>query len=159
MQAIDNLRKILPWCCEDADTDECRKHASCREHITDMLDAIERELAERYVELQVDADGEYIHVGDVMVSPFGNVYEVEGILPDRYLVLKGDDWLTIDAAGSHHHHAPTVEDVLDEIVDKANSIGCAYASNDMSGYEMMDALKAIVAEYAKRLKLAEGEDA
>ena len=50
---------------------------------------------------------------------------------------------------------PTVEDVLDEIVDKANNVGCAYASNDMGGDEMMDALKAIITEFAPRLRLKE----
>ena len=149
MQSLDNLRRVLPWCCEHADTDECRKYTSCREHIADMLDAIERELAERYVALPVDADGEVIHIGDVMVSPFGNVYEVEGILPDRYLVLKGDDWLTIETAGSRHYHAPTVEDLLRQV------IACA-----TNGYYVHGAIETedIIAEYAAKLRLAKEDE-
>ena len=64
-------------------------------------------------------------------------------------------YLDPNASIYRHHRPPTVEDVLDEIVDRANSVGCAYASNDMSGNEMMDALKAIITEFAPRLRLKE----
>ena len=50
------------------------------ESIMDFADRIDAELAERYVELPKDADGEYIHVGDEMdgVDKYDSPREVTG---------------------------------------------------------------------------------
>ena len=72
-------------------------------------------VAERgWIRLPKDANGEYIHIGDVMENIYGNVDVVEGILSDRYLVLRDNDWISLRADWSHHHHKPTLEDVLAE---------------------------------------------
>lgn len=113
-----------------------------------------------HIELPKDADGEPIHVGDKVVV----VDELAVPRTVTSINLAGDGWwVYINGVGRRsdkylHYHAPTIEDVLDEIVDKANSIGCAYANNDISGEEMMGALQEIVAEYADKLRLAEGDE-
>ena len=67
-----------------------------------------------HVELPKDADGEYIHIGDVM--------EIEGRIrfEVRFLTLTESEW-TANSEGwftekLRHHHAPTVEDVLEELL-------------------------------------------
>ena len=110
MKALDELRKVLPWCCEYADTDECRKHASCREHIGELLDAIEQELAERYVELPVDADDVPWHLGDVTEN--GNTVTAMGLNAHGWCFVGTTN--DIDPSIHRHYHTPTVEDVLRE---------------------------------------------
>jgi len=65
MESIEKLREY---------TQDMRKrsvtpgHNPCADDIDGCLDEIEREIAERYMRLPVDADGEPIHVGDEMES-------------------------------------------------------------------------------------------
>lgn len=89
-----------------------------------------------WVKLPVDADGEVIHIGDVMdkgkvtcIRDCGKGWEV--ILNSLY---------TYDAP-SLHHHEPTVEDVLREFGD--------WYAHTKGGCDE----DAIVAEYAAKLKL------
>lgn len=73
-----------------------------------------------YTPLPVDADGEPIHVGDVMEERSGHTFEVASLM-----VFGGsDNWLVLSDPRNfssfrephdiRHHHAPTVEDVLRE---------------------------------------------
>lgn len=128
-------------------TDELRKYARGYETMVNhkllaIADRIDAELAERYVELPKDADGECIHIGDELVlqrKVWEKPYVVQGITWD------GEDWyFTCDegffnAAGWIHYHTPTVEDVLCELLDKVD--------DDRAGQAE------IIAEYAKRLQL------
>lgn len=59
------------------------------------------EMADGFTALPRDADGLTIHIGDTVQTARGPE-EVEGILPDRVLVLRDGEWLTIDAALVHH---------------------------------------------------------
>ena len=75
-----------------------------------LADRIDREL----VELPKDADGEYIHIGDVMEWDNGTFTVHE-------LKVTEDGWTTWDEQHGYtvhtdetHHHEPTVEDVLRE---------------------------------------------
>lgn len=110
------------------------------------VEKIEREVSERYMELPVDADGVPIRIGDVMVLQ----HEVEE-KPDvvQALTWDGEDWYFtsiegfFNACGWEHYHAPTVEDVLREVVAEVQ-----LGINDVPH---------IVTEYAKRLRLA-GDD-
>ena len=54
MESIEKLRYYI---------DHGIKH---RDELIKLIDAIEREIAEKYMELPVDADGVPIHVGDAM---------------------------------------------------------------------------------------------
>ena len=88
-----------------------------------IADEIEREVAERYVELPKDADGEYVHVGDVMESGDGDVFTVSsvdyGLHPSNG---RGKFWMLWNEGADfyecayecRHHKQPTVEDVLYE---------------------------------------------
>ena len=111
-----------------------------------------------HVELPKDADGEYIHIGDVMVSKDGNLHKVDSLT--RNPIWFDYEWsirlaLLNDGVGAgslvryrpdtlRHYHAPTVEDVLREMADRC------YADED----EPRDR-DAIVAEYAAKLQLRE----
>lgn len=104
--------------------------------------ATDENMAEHgWVRMPRDADGEYIHVGDVMEYPNGGREEV------RFMTLNGAGWLVNEAGWLpvqlHHYHAPTVEDVLREFGDwyAHTKGGC-----DEDG---------IIAEYAAKLQLKE----
>lgn len=105
-----------------------------------------------YVALPVDADGEYIHVGDVVVAQLLSGGESKPLVVDRMELSRGRDgdlWcVALDTdegcwnqPSMLRHHSPTVEDVLEEFAQMY--IAC----ND----------KGTIAEYAKRLRLV-GED-
>jgi hypothetical protein len=117
----------------------------------DWLAQHEDAMAEHgWVRLPVDVNDEPIRIGDVMEWPTtGETFEVVGIGDGTLFYVEDGsecaDWT--GASTKRHHHAPTVEDVLREMLDAWGELP-SNATNE-----------AIVAEYAKRLKLAEGEDA
>ena len=98
-----------------------------------------------YIAVPVDADGEYIHIGDVMEWPYGNgEFIVEGIGGNTLFYIDKDsnecEWTA--AGDKRHRHAPTVEDVLREF---AKGLGVPVADS-------------YVAAAAAKLRLAEGVD-
>ena len=110
----------------------------------DLADRIDAET----VELPKDADGEYIHIGDVMEwYDSGETLTVEGIGRDVLFYIDGENAEWTAARDKHHHHEPTVEDVLIKMLEKA--VGYSDAHTTV-------ALNAIV-ECAAKLRLA-GED-
>ena len=95
------------------------------------------------IELPKDADGEVIHVGDVL-DGYGKTIEVVELRHGR------SGWVLISRDGNGYadtfaftHHAPTVEDVLREF---AYGLGVPVADS-------------YIAASAAKLRLAEGEDA
>ena len=103
-----------------------------------------------YIELPKDADGEPIHIGDVMEWCNGSFTVHE-------LKLTEDGWQTWDSEHGYavhadecirHHHAPTVEDVLRQFLGE-----CESAQN--LGYDEVP--QEVLAEYAAKLRLA-GDD-
>lgn len=159
MDSIDRLRKwadglcgiwldpndhsIIVTTCDD--TPPSMDCVSLREHVSGILDAIEREvgemqraltidakpmtdenMAERgWVRLPKDADGEYIHVGDVVAATLAHGGSGRWVV-DRMELTRAYDqdlWqIALDKDGAcwvtpstvRHYHAPTVEDVLRE---------------------------------------------
>lgn len=117
-----------------------------------IADRIEAELAERYMELPVDADGVPIHVGDELEGygyPSGGAY-CKAVM--GWGVMAGEreqpyrNWLMWSADALRHHHEPTVEGVLEEF-------SCVLmGKREFDG----DVTKAI-AEYAAKLCLKENE--
>ena len=98
-----------------------------------------------WVKLPVSADGKPIRVGDVMENSDGIRFVV------KFMSLHDSEW-RINAAGLrpsrlHHHHEPTVEDVLREFAIEIDPM----ADVDVIGAK-------VIAEYAKRLRLADKED-
>ena len=116
-----------------------------------QLEVLYRDMSDaEYVKLPKDADGEYIHVGDVMeingevlppVSGIGNGSVIVGV----FGVDKDDDISEVFTLDLMRHRKPTVEDVLREFGDwyAHTKGGC-----DEAG---------IIAEYAAKLQLKESE--
>lgn len=104
-----------------------------------------------WVRLPLGADGEPIHVGDsveIIGGEYGTAVAIELCEDGGWNVSMrptGWDTPTLFAAESvRHHHPPTVEDVLREMIDELFVDVC-------------DDPDATIAEYAARLRLA-GED-
>ena len=97
-----------------------------------------------WVRLPVDADGEVIHGGDMMVKPdsYDNrLFTVGG------MTLYGDQWSVQGFAPTMlRHHAPTVEDVLREFAAEVETAG-----------GVMELPDATFAEYTAKLRLAGDE--
>jgi hypothetical protein len=82
----------------------------------DWLAQHEDAMAEHgWVKLPVDADGEYIHAGDVL-DGYGKTIEVVELRHGRsgWLLISRDGNGYDDTFAFTHHHKPTVEDVLRE---------------------------------------------
>ena len=138
MAITDELRSFIK--------DPLLGYASQEQHVeqlTAITDRIDEALAERYIELPKDADGEYIHIGDRM----------ENNERVARIVLTDDDWEpsvyleklpnVLQEHFCHeisHYHAPTVEDVLDEFVERWHDTH-------------HDDIPALKAEYAAKLQL------
>lgn len=108
-------------------------------------------IADASVLLPVDADGVPIRVGDKVYQVEGGcVYTVKSITfyPENTTVsFECKHGFGCDSAHNvRHYHAPTVEDVLREMLDAWGELPC-YSTNE-----------AIVAEYAKRLQLREMDE-
>lgn len=120
------------------------------------------------IRLPKDADGEYIHVGDVMEGfdkydslkkVMGKVitvsFEADGLVDVAVQAWNGDGkswrraYLDPDASVYRHHHELTVEDVLREFTDEVWNRCCEGATASDSGIDEL------VAEYATKLRLAE----
>lgn len=183
LKALEELRATVSRTgCNCAGKPECDSYRTCNEHREALLDELGAEyedqmLGERniaynsgfdagfasaddwlaqhedamaehgWVRLPKDADGEYIHIGDVMEWCNGSftVHELK-LTEDGWQTWDGEHGYTVHADECRHHHAPTVEDVLREFGD--------WYAHTKGGCDE----EGIVAEYAKRLKLAEGED-
>ena len=98
-------------------------------------------LRDGWVRLPLDADGVPINVGDVMHG-YGETFTV------HHLALRDEGWAVSNGHGRYyscmeslaHHHAPTVEDVLRELLDAWDERG------DVGGIDL--------SEYAAKLRLA-----
>lgn len=124
-----------------------------------FTDEQQRFIDEHYQLLPKDADGEYIHVGDVLTDDAE--FRSEGKVVR--LMLEDEDWFVGFDSGAgwaelsihewHHHYAPTVEDVLREFAERyLDYEGIPSAGRRGVGEALMD-------EYVSKLRLAEGEDA
>ena len=93
-----------------------------REHLLVMLDEIESEIAERYMELPVDADGVPIHMGDVIQfvnEQGGTGAKVEVCAVSNYYAYYGEGKHFYRTKNCHHVKQRTVEDVLRDFVNEA----------------------------------------
>jgi len=110
------------------------------------------------VELPKDADGEPIHIGDVMeniVCP--SVHrEVTGVGVECFYGWDDGNgrYSQFDVSCYRHHHAPTVEDVLREMHAELDEVTALYVGEAIDSDERDRDEARIFAEYAKRLTLA-----
>ena len=125
------------------------QHNITMDELSAETERLKDELAHR-IELPEDADGEYIHIGDVMVD--------RGFPDAKYTVvgIGKDEFFTRDAYGELYEHTaslyihykqPTVEDLLREFALEIDGA----ADVDFSG-------AVTIAKYAKLLRLAESEE-
>lgn len=130
------------------------------EHEAQLSDAFETRNSDEnlesdgWVRLPVDEDGDPIHMGDLVTVPWNDkVYEVAGfsctkqlcsgirtIWIDVYSPEKQRNVPLCGADSCRHYHAPTVEDVLDEMLQRFSE----------DGYE--GGMSDLIAEYASKLR-------
>lgn len=127
------------------------------ESIMEFADRIDAELAERYVELPKDADGEYIHVGDRLEHTNGiftandMTISIDGI----WRAWDGENGHTVLLAKCRHHKQPTVEDVLRDMHAKLDEVTALYVGEAIDSDERDSDEARIIAEYAAKLQLKE----
>lgn len=104
-----------------------------------------------WVKLPVDADGEVIHIGDVVVGKeeggddfIFEVYEI-AFFPDGSCSVRAANDYGFDPWQVSHHHEPTVEDVLTEFARE-----CLTYATCVDDHEVTDAIEL----YAPKLRLA-----
>lgn len=139
------------WKAKNGDT-WLKGYAACHEELMEGHPVIAADLEkDGWVKLPVDADGEPIHIGDVMdniVCP--SVHrEVTGVGVECFYGWDNCSgrYSQFDVNRYRHHHEPTVEDVLTKF-----GIDWEYEDN-------CDDRAALLAEYAAKLRLAEVVDA
>lgn len=113
---MESIEKLRDSCYEDGSY-------YCKDTMEMYCNAIEAEIAERYMELPVDADGEPIHVGDEMESD-NERFVVCAVALGRvhrwhvHNIGELDKGTVAYPPGSLHHYKPrTIEDVLTEFAD------------------------------------------
>lgn len=140
----DDQKKRLVEIADHIDAEHERLMAEQFDSLTfDMKPMTDENMAEHgWVRGPLDADGEMWRRGDMSDSNWG---VIEGIAyEDGRWLISGHDisapWIPADSI--RHYHAPTIEDVLRELVGKAQAL-----SN-------VDAEDELVTEYSKLLTLA-----
>ena len=131
--------EIHKWCAFNEDTfidnDDCNE-------LRALADRVDAEM----VELPKDSDGEYIHIGDVMEwCDSGETLTVEGIGSDVLFYIDGENAEWTAARNKRHHHEPTVEDVLQEMLEQAVGYSDAHTTVALNA----------IAEYSAKLQLRE----
>lgn len=132
--------------------------AECDEGwLLSLVDEIEREIAEKFMELPVDADGVPIRVGDVLQYGDYSSGIVKALNGCMVIAMHVDDdnlnyakyGMLWDAEGCRHVKPRTIEDVLREFAEKAvcgNQYGSLYADEEE------------IAKYADELRVMMGVD-
>lgn len=136
MKSLDNLRKL---------GEKYPNRYIFASQLDAPADEIEAEIAERYMELPLDADGVPVHLGDTLTSDAYADGEVVGIdcykAPNgtRYginVLPAGWDTPTVRDPAVYRHVKPrTLEDVLRSLVKYAeNQNGYMVTDGDIEGY-------------------------
>ena len=114
MQDADNIAEQACPCAGGAD------YSAVRNIVSRHVDAIEQEVADGYMKLPVDEDGEVWHIGDMVEWCDGTTAEVIAIGGNTlYYIDDGEDnvdWTL--GTDKHHHHGPTVKSVLAEFAER-----------------------------------------
>ena len=123
IKALDELRRISKGC--PYYEDDCMKWDSCQEHWTHLLDAVETEVAERYMELPKAADGEPTHLGDVMewasydedLRPVIRTVDAVGEQTFFAWNEEGGKYAQYEAHSYSHHQPDTWERIIKDAYD------------------------------------------
>ena len=155
MESIDRLKKYV-----NANTDKTvalttypeQYGVHCTTVINDLIDAIEREVEERYIKGPTDKYGEPVRLGDMLQGEqvcgwWCEPFEVHS------LRIESDGWHAREKCGKGHivrrcrHKPPTIEEVLQEFVIALDRRG--HLSNGVA---------TTIAEYVPKLQLREEEE-
>lgn len=112
MKTIDELRGFLSKSPSAVYPDEVLR----------FVDAIERELKERYIEAPVDADGVPIHLYDHLKVDGGRGVYIVGNMTcctDGWIIGTKRGQIGRPEEDAHHYEPPTVEDVLEKALNRA----------------------------------------
>lgn len=151
------LHELRQW----AKDEFSRKYATAEDvgrlhAVNDLADRIDAELAERYMELPLDADGEYIHMGDRMEN---------GELVARIMLTDGSWKPTVHTASTpnqlHEYYCHDIRhyqrDTWERIIKDAIGEGMKRElSNHNGGYDRSDSLSN--ASLVARCKALAGEN-
>ena len=110
-----------------------------------------------FVRLPKDADGEYIHLGDMMENGerVARIVLTDGSWdPSVYTAKKPNQLREYFCHEISHYHASTVEDVLREFAQKMNENMGMYTGEAIDADEWRQADSKTIAEYAAKLQLA-----
>jgi len=118
------------------------EHEKAEQDLIDANNQMEQ-LCECSIRLPVDADGVPIHVGDVLTDG-EYTFRVDelAVFGDGSWSIRNEDGNAWAACDVTHHHEPTVEDVLREMLDAWGELP-SNATNE-----------AIIADYAAKFRLA-----
>ena len=106
-----------------------------------------------WVRLPKDADGVPIHAGDTL-DGYGKTIEVVEMRYGRggWVLISRDGSGYADTFAFAHHHEPTVEDVLRDVVTLCHNIWKEWSAFEF--YDVDDVMKSnSIAEYAAKLRL------
>ena len=98
-----------------------------------------------YMMLPKDADGEPIHVGDVMEWPDGEKFEVVGIGGNTLFYIKDGLAEWVDARNKRHHSPDTWERIIEDAREYMLNIGGSYLWKNKSD-ELVDRCKALAGD-------------
>lgn len=134
LESIERLRERLSDCAIKAGVGPSDTYWITARACDVLIDEIEREIAEKYIELPVDADGVPIRVGDYLQlgDTRGEVVALtycpsNGKLPWEWQCDTGDWYNT---AFAYHVKPRTVEDVLEEFLHTAAD-ACAETNREL----------------------------
>lgn len=130
------------------------QHNITMNELSAEIERLKDELAHR-IELLRDADGEPIHIGDVMEwVPYDDTYRpvirtVSGVGDDVFFAWSDEkcNYAQYDAQAYRHHKQPTVEDVLEQFAVEVERAGGAF-----------DVADDVWTRFAAKLRLAESEE-
>jgi hypothetical protein len=151
IKALEKLRRLTIY-------DKGEKYTACLD-AGSIADEIEAEIAERYIELPVDADGVPIRVGDKLechANGYDGAFTVFAIGNDVVVGNHDTEWIVRNPSKWFHiasfcmHVKPrTLEDVLREMLDrKGDGIGMREFNRDFDAF---------VEHYADEIRAMFGE--
>ena len=128
--------------------------------LLDQLDAIEREVEERYIEAPVDADGVPIRLYDHLKVDGGSGVYIVGNMTcctDGWLVGTNRGQIGRPEEDAHHHKSPTVEDVLEDYRVKYYDLVTDMECKNITNEEYVQGIKELNETFAAKLQLREAE--
>lgn len=122
MESIEKLREALKGCITEAGVvDKFDTYWITASACDEYIDEIEAEIAERYMELPLDADGVPIRIGDAITLPNGQRDRIRFFcINANGARLNERGWVP---SACRHVKPRTVEDVLEDFAHNYNSIG------------------------------------